>query len=83
MKLISIFSTLAVALILGYLWVVVRIFIGTQELEWLVWTSPYLKELFLWLVIGVPLILYFQNDSDDDAKNDDGEQSEGEDREKL
>ena len=70
MKVLSFFTSVIVIGVLAYLWVVARVLVGTQEIEWMVWKSPYLKELILWLVIGIPLVLFFHGSSGDEEDKD-------------
>ena len=75
MKIISIGIQLCFVLLLAYLWIVARILVGTQEVEFAIWKSPYLKELFLWLAIGIPLVLFFQSGSTDEEVDEEKEES--------
>ena len=70
MKFLSFFASLIVIGVLAYLWLVARVLVGTREIEWMVWKSPYLKDLILWLVIGIPLVIFFHGSSSDGENKD-------------
>ena len=70
MRVLSFLTSIIIVGVLAYLWLVARVLVGTQELEWLVWKSPYLKELIVWLVIGVPMVLFFHGSSSDEENKD-------------
>lgn len=75
MKIISLLVSVILIFVCGYFWIVARIFVGTREVEFLIWKSPYLKELFIWIIIGVPIVLLFQSEkfasSDEEEKPED------------